>query len=127
MCLCNITDKEEAKVLAKLSDTFPCWKAMQNKEGKTFFGEEDEPKLVRGNEYKAGDFGVNRRFASYVGFHVFLKRKHVESFIKYWNDYLSVRPDEACIKFYANKADIVKVGMDNSGNISVAVSKITRK
>lgn len=127
MCLMKLTDKAEKAALAKLSNTFPCWKVISPDGYCQFQATNNEPKFVRGKVHTAADRTNWRRvLLDYVpSFHAYLNAPVLITSYR--------RNGHKVVKCWAEKKDLVRIGYpkDTVGittrTLSVAVSKITRK
>lgn len=126
MCLTNINKEEEAAIIKKLSANFPCWKILKSKGGRTWYHQNGEQLLTRGKIHKAKRCGKHRAYSTYKpGFHAYISYK--DAVITF--NYMSPATNIYIVKFWAKKADIIKVGEDSCYPkiIAVAVNRITRK
>ncbi len=123
MCIGQLEVTREQDELAKLPDTFPCWKIVQTNDYCQYDFGLDEPKFTRKTHTAVFEKkSYHRMTLCYPpGFHAYLKKpSHVGR---------SARVKLKIVKCWANKRDVVYIGYDvvKRNMLAVAVSKITRK
>lgn len=124
MCLTKLTKNEERVALAKLPNTFPCWKVIQDNGYCEYDYDKQEPKFTRRTHIAKEGISTSRTYLTYPpSFHAYLRKPP--------NRPMNILGRKfQVVKCYASKADIVRIGVDRASNygiLAVAVSKITRK
>ncbi len=134
MCLTGISKEEEAAIIKKLPNSFPCWKILKSKGGMTWYHQDKEPLLTRGKVHKAKYHIMHRTPSKYeTGFHAYISHKDAAITFNYKNPetgrcYYHVANGHI-VKFWAMKKDIVKIGKDciYPNKIAVVIRNIERK
>lgn len=130
MCLTKLTKDDERNALAKLPDTFPCWKVIRKDGHCRYDGDKEEPKFTRGTHLAVKGLSPHRALLDYPpSFHAYLTRPTLA--IQRENSYIYNRNYQLkVVKCWADKKDIVRIGLCAASGydcLSIAVSKITRK
>lgn len=124
MCLESIETEVELKIRASIKKTFPCWKMLWQDNTTEFGHYSREPRLMRGNTYKAKMCSWMRSRLRYKpGFHALLRRKDA---LMYKETSLKERGNCKIVKFWAENKNITYVG-EQKDAICVVLSEITRK